>query len=361
MQQFVIEAQKALDLPTFLQEEDMPLLLKKETTRQGITSYYLYRDGYSTTYFLIEDNHEGEISVFIDGLATFDDYKFYPYLLDCLNKHLNNEALVLEGDTIYELWNEDEIQDIIGAEIAELKSALTVIPRWMLQFPIQPGAYIDTDLLAKYGVTLHSSTPRIYGYIQYLMKHKLLPAATAEEMAHLNELLSGLGEEIEVDVPQHKPIGKVKSWQTDGAETWESYAQEDVDLLLSIGEAYKKGGEVAGVVLNDLGTIYQEGIGIDKDGEQAAYWFGEAIKQGDRLYAPSNLGDLYRNGCETLPVSLKKAFKAYQQSEDPYAHYRVGQAYEEGWIGTPNINIAMEWYKKAAEEGHHLAIKRLEK
>ena len=54
------------------------------------------------------------------------------------------------------------------------------------------------------------------------------------------------------------------------------------------------------------------------------------------------------------------AFKAYSQSIDPYAHYRIGQAYEEGWIGEPQAALAMQWYRKAAEEGHHLAIKRLQ-
>ena len=56
---------------------------------------------------------------------------------------------------------------------------------------------------------------------------------------------------------------------------------------------------------------------------------------------------------------MEKAFEAYQLSIDPYAHYRIGQAYEEGWTGNQNMVKAMEWYQQAAEEGHHLAIKRM--
>ena len=69
----------------------------------------------------------------------------------------------------------------------------------------------------------------------------------------------------------------------------------------------------------------------------------------------------FANSKENIARDLKKAFDAYQLSIDPYAHYRIGQAYEEGWTGEPNMKKAMKWYQQAAEEGHHLAIKRLKK
>ena len=124
-------------------------------------------------------------------------------------------------------------------------------------------------------------------------------------------------------------------------------------------DEYDGGLQLQGVVLNDIGTIHQEGIGIPMDGEEAIYWFTEAYEAGDTLYAPTNLGDLYRKGCGKVKPNLKKAFEAYLLSTDPYAHYRIGQAYEEGWMGRLDMELAMKWYHKAAEEGHHLAIKRL--
>ena len=168
-------------------------------------------------------------------------------------------------------------------------------------------------------------------------------------------------EEVEVDIPQHEAIGRVKSWQLDGSETYETYSQEDVEHLLSLASEYKEGKPLHGVVLNDIGTIHQEGIGMPVDGESAIYWFKEAYKQGDNLYAPTNLGDLYRKGCGNVSADLKKAFEAYQLSVDPYAHYRIGQAYEEGWMCEPDMAKAMKWYQQAAQEGHHLAIKRLKR
>ena len=165
--------------------------------------------------------------------------------------------------------------------------------------------------------------------------------------------------DVEIDVPQHVSIGRVKSWQTDGTETWESFSREDVDMLLELGKEYREGTPVDGVVLNDIGTLYQEGVGVFPDGYQAEFWFKEAVRQGDLTYASANLGDLYRKGCGTLPVSLPQAFEAYRHSSDPYAFYRIGQGYEEGWTGVPDLHLAMFWYKKAAQAGHHLALKRL--
>lgn len=190
-----------------------------------------------------------------------------------------------------------------------LKSALSVFPRYYVGLPLEGTPYLSLALLAQYGVNLHSSTPRIYGYVQYIMRKGLLPQATDAE---LEEDRRREEMETEVDVPQHVSIGRVKSWQIDGAETWESYSREDTEMLVALGESYRAGADVAGVVLNDLGTIYQEGIGVERDGQKAEYWFKQAYLQGDHLYAPTNLGDLYRKGCGTLPVSLPQAFEAYK-------------------------------------------------
>ena len=92
-----------------------------------------------------------------------------------------------------------------------------MFPRYYVGFPLEGVGYISLDLLAQYGVNLHSSTPRIYGYIQYIMRNGLLPQATDAE---LEEDRNREDLETEVDVPQHISIGRVKSWQIDGAETW---------------------------------------------------------------------------------------------------------------------------------------------
>ncbi len=344
------------NLPQFLKYLDVPITQELEGTEGNATFYYLQRPDHSTTFFLLVDCGEGTYEIGMDGMASFADYKFFPYLADSLHRYLTDTPLLIDNQSVFDRYNEEWIAEAIGEEIATLKSVLSIAPRYYLTLSFEPLSYLSKEMLAEVATGLHSSTPRIYGYSQFLMRNHRLKQATDEEFAADQKLSE---QEIMVDVPQHTSIGRVKSWQIDGAETWESYADEDVKMLLAIGERFKRGQEVDGVVLNDLGTIYQEGIGVKQDGHLAEYWFRQAIAQGDHHYAPSNLGDLYRKGCAMLPASLPQALQAYLLSEDPYAHYRIGQAYEEGWTGSVDMEKAMKWYRIAEKEGHHLAVKRL--
>lgn len=348
---------KKLILNDFLKELEVPLVIDAEATDSDTVFYYLHRPEFSHTFFAINEHQDGMVEVWMDGLASMADYKFFPYLADCLHLYLTDSPYRNEeGKSIFEQYDEDWAATAIGEEIATLKSVLSIAPRYYLSLPFEPFTYVSKDVLAGVGTCIHSATPRIYGYVQHLLHNGQLKQASEDELL-ADEKIADL--EFDVDVPQHISIGRVKSWQIDGAETWESYAKEDVALLLELGDNYRKGEKVDGVVLNDLGTIYQEGIGVTQNGEQAIYWFTQATKQGDLLFAPSNLGDVFRKGCGTVKASLPNAFKAYLISKDPYAHFRIGQAYEEGWTGKPDMEMAMAWYKKAADEGHHLALKRL--
>lgn len=358
-----IETSASFSFQSFAETVGLDFQIQYTGTLEDFTYYYFSQSENSGTLFCLADNHQGHLELILDTLASYEDYKLFPYLADSLNHSLNGCRLLLSNDqgetcSVYERYNEDWIEESIGDEIAVLKSVLSIAPRYYLALPRKAHTCVTLATLEAMGVTLHSSTPRIYGYLQYLLRRDRLPQASESELLQDQQLNE---QNFEVDVPQHHSIGRVKSWQTDGSETWESYAQEDVDQLLHIAENYRQGVPVDGVVLNDLGTLYQEGIGVEADGPTAAYWFREAIRQGDHLYAPSNLGDLYRKGAPNLPASLPQAFDAYLLSTDPYAAYRIGQAYEEGWTGCPDLKKAKEWYEKAAAQKHHLALKKLKR
>lgn len=349
-----IHSKASLDFLAFKEYLDIPELQLRhhfEVPGESI-NWYFYREGKSTTLFIISYNLKDTYTISIDNLAAYEDLKFFPYLIDTLTKYLDGNMNI---NHIYQQMNEEWVENTISEEIARLKGTLTVVPRYFFAQAFNDFHYVSEDILYPFGVNLHSSTPRIYGYIQYMLRNDLLPSFDDWDEIPIDNL----DEEVEVDIPQHVPIGRVKSWQLDGSETYETYSQEDVDHLLELVDEYDGGLQLQGVVLNDIGTIHQEGIGIPIDGEKAIYWFTEAYEAGDTLYAPTNLGDLYRKGCGKVKPNLKKAFEAYLLSTDPYAHYRIGQAYEEGWMGRPDMELAMKWYHKAAEEGHHLAIKRL--
>ncbi len=361
---FQLNASGSFRMKELIRKLEVPIKVTLQGTYQGKNLYYFHRPEYSTTSFAISDDEKGRMMVAMDGLASYDDYKFFPYLIDTLGLYLNGHSPKLvsgeDGKTysVYERLGTQWIEDCIGEEIASLKVVLSVIPRCYLELPKEGICYVSLEQLKQYGVNLHSSTSRIYGYIQYLLRKGWLSEATREEFM-ADSLAYAM--DVEVDVPQHVSIGRVKSWQSDGTEAWESFSQEDVDMLLELGKEYREGTRVDGVVLNDIGTLYQEGVGVNSDGYEAEFWFKEAVRQGDMTYASVNLGDLYRKGCGQLPVSLPRAFEAYRHSSDPYAFYRIGQGYEEGWTGAPDLHLAMFWYKKAAQAGHHLALKRLSK
>ncbi len=350
-----IRSNESFDFDSFKSYLEMSnLVLDFMFQDQHDFSWCFHLEGQSTTLFYITYNQKDIYTVSIDPLACYADFKFFPYLVDSLVHYLDGTSNIQH---IYQELDEDWIEETIANEIAHLKGTLSIFPRYYHKQPMHDN-FVTLDVLADCGVNLHSSTPRIYGYLQYLLRNNLLPLSDGSD--EINQADVEQAEQIvEVDIPQHEPIGRVKSWQLDGSETYETYSQEDVNQLISLSKAYGFGKELQGVVLNDIGTIHQEGIGMPVNGEAAIYWFTEAFKAGDALYAPTNLGDLYRKGCGTVSPNLQKAFEAYCLSKDPYAHYRIGQAYEEGWISESNLTEAMKWYRQAAEEGHHLAIKRI--
>lgn len=353
IQQVIIHSDRLFDFKVFASMLGVKDLVLEISPEDIPDAWGFYRKGLSTTLFSIEKG-EGMYVLSMDSLATYDDYRFFPYLADTLSIYLCDHPYVSQdGRNAFVSFDEEWTEYCIGEEIAYLKCLLSIGQKYYLELPLSDSfPYVTESLLNEYGVTLHSSSPRIFGYIQYMLRHGLLPEDEEREELDI--------EEEEVDVPQHESIGIVKSWQTDGAETTESYSIEDVDLLIAIGGEYEKGKVVPGVVLNDIGTVYEHGLDVDVDIAKAIRWYQEAILQGDRYYAPTNLGDIYRRGLLDGQRNVRLALEAYHQSEDPYAWFRIGQSFEEGWIGAPDLETAMEWYHKAAARGHHLAIKRIQ-
>lgn len=111
--------------------------------------------------------------------------------------------------------------------------------------------------------------------------------------------------------------------------------------------------------LNNLGIIYNDGIGVERDMQKAVLYFERAVALDDDL-ARSNLADIYRKGIGGVPIDHKKAFDLYKACRLPYAFYRVGEYYETGRAGIVDIEEAKKNYRVAYRAGHGLARKKLQ-
>ena len=109
---------------------------------------------------------------------------------------------------------------------------------------------------------------------------------------------------------------------------------------------------------NSIGIFFEAGMGVEKDIEQAVYWYERSVELGDDL-AKSNLADVLRKGTQGYPKDLKRAFELYKSCGLPYAFYRVGEFYENGWGVEKDLDKAKEYYRIAYRENHPLARKKL--
>lgn len=160
----------------------------------------------------------------------------------------------------------------------------------------------------------------------------------------------------------NKPVNRVKFILTTNPNaTFEDYGwtEEFVEEMLYVAE-YEPDHEWMNdsEILNNLGIIFSDAVGVERDMQKAIMYYEKAIELDDDL-ARSNLADIYRKGTGGVAKNLEKAFELYKTCYLPYAYYRVGEAYENGWGVEQNLDKAKENYRVAYEEGHGLARKKL--
>jgi uncharacterized protein len=133
---------------------------------------------------------------------------------------------------------------------------------------------------------------------------------------------------------------------------------------------YRKASEQGNAkAQNSLGVLYWMGEGVDKDKKEAVEWYRKAARQGDSN-AMFNLGAAYYNGegvatNDTLALAwfllaaeggsagARDAAQRSEQEHQPWmlndACLAVGEMYEKGENLPKNLDVASAWYKKAAE------------
>jgi len=102
----------------------------------------------------------------------------------------------------------------------------------------------------------------------------------------------------------------------------------------------------------NLGCVYAEGDGVQKDAVKAAKWFLKAAESGD-VDAQYMLAVMYDDG-EGVEEDDTAAVKWYLEAAkqgDQFSQYNLAVMYDDGTGVEQDYVKAMHWYRQAAEQG----------
>jgi hypothetical protein len=123
------------------------------------------------------------------------------------------------------------------------------------------------------------------------------------------------------------------------------------------GKAADAGEPIAMV---DLGWLYETGNGVKKDFTEARRLYENAVKAGEPA-AMNNLGLLYMYG-KGVPRDYAQARRLFEQGAalgEPAAMNSLGVLYDHGNGMPRNVAVARMWFEKAAALGNPEAIENL--
>ncbi|MCZ2153073.1 MAG: hypothetical protein LC114_04090 [Bryobacterales bacterium] len=109
----------------------------------------------------------------------------------------------------------------------------------------------------------------------------------------------------------------------------------------------------------ELAQMYRRGEGGAQDNKEAIRWLASAADKSNS-WASYDLGEIYYNG-DIVPVDNQKALKLLKRSAangNVNANYLLGSIYQHGRGAEQNLEISVEYYRKAAEKGYRDARDR---
>ena len=109
--------------------------------------------------------------------------------------------------------------------------------------------------------------------------------------------------------------------------------------------------------MNNLGNMYQNGSGVEQNGEKAVEWYTKAADLGNTS-AMSNLGFMYQNG-DGVEQKGEKAIEWYTKAidaGDTSGFFGIGNMYQYGNGVEQDGEKAIEWYTKAMDLGDTSAM-----
>ncbi len=110
----------------------------------------------------------------------------------------------------------------------------------------------------------------------------------------------------------------------------------------------------------NLGSMYDQGLGVNKDPAQAVIWYRKAADTGNRD-AIFQLATMYEQG-RGVPQDQKQALDWYRKAAllgDGDSQVKLGRAYLDGKGVDRNEGEATAWFQRAADQGNLYALNRL--
>jgi TPR repeat protein/uncharacterized caspase-like protein len=103
----------------------------------------------------------------------------------------------------------------------------------------------------------------------------------------------------------------------------------------------------------DLGWLYQNGLGVPADLQQAAAWYRRAAQAG-HVMAANNLGVLYKNGLgvERDYTEALRWYRKAAEAGNAEAENNIGVMYNDGLGVSRDAKQAVQWFTRAAQNGN---------
>jgi TPR repeat protein len=101
-----------------------------------------------------------------------------------------------------------------------------------------------------------------------------------------------------------------------------------------------------------LGTIYENGLGVQRDNDEARRWYEKGVAAGEP-YSMNRLGFLYETGAG-VAKDFGEARKLYEKAAaagEPNAMRNLGNLYQNGNGVPQDKQTARKWYEQAAAAG----------
>lgn len=161
--------------------------------------------------------------------------------------------------------------------------------------------------------------------------------------------------------------------------------EKNVELAFKYYLMAAKRGDVR--AQTNVGRCYSLGLGVSQNAKESIYWKQQAANQGETI-SMINLAKTYENG-KGVPKDNNKAIEWYEKAlvrskylidtkgegdysratdwyfdagehaANTYSMYMLGQMYEKGLHVEQNIEVAIDWYRKAHVQGCAEATERL--